>query len=156
MAGGLGSFFERSLTFSQKDDHLAHQTEYKVMYFSCNRNTEIIRHALKGKSPPSSHPQLPVPSSEAAAVSSLFCPLDHMYPFPTPLLKIDFRRWGEERERGERERDIDLLFHLLMHSSVDSCMCPDQTRNLGILGRCSNQVSYPARVRSHFSPWVSD
>ena len=25
----------------------------------------------------------------------------------------------------ERERDIDLLFHLFMHSLVDSWMCPD-------------------------------
>ena len=34
---------------------------------------------------------------------------------------IDFCR---EREEG-RERDHDLLFHLFMHSLVDSCMCPD-------------------------------
>ena len=29
----------------------------------------------------------------------------------------------------ERERDINLLFHLCMHSLVDSCMCPDQRSN---------------------------
>ena len=29
-----------------------------------------------------------------------------------------------EKEEG-RERNIDLLFYLLMHSLVDSCMCPD-------------------------------
>lgn len=30
------------------------------------------------------------------------------------------------RERGrERERNISLLFHLFMHSLVNSCMCPD-------------------------------
>ena len=36
------------------------------------------------------------------------------------LFCIDSR----EREEG-RERERDLLFHLLMHSSVDSCICPD-------------------------------
>ena len=36
------------------------------------------------------------------------------------LLFSDFK----ERKR-ERMRNIDLLFHLLMHSLVDSCMCPD-------------------------------
>ena len=41
-----------------------------------------------------------------------------------------------ERERGrdreterERERERDLLFHLFLHSLVDSCMCPDQGLN---------------------------
>ena len=29
----------------------------------------------------------------------------------------------------ERERNTDLLFHLFMHSLVDSCMCPDQRQN---------------------------
>ena len=33
------------------------------------------------------------------------------------------------RER-ERERNINLLFHLLMHSLVDSCVCPDWGLNL--------------------------
>ena len=31
--------------------------------------------------------------------------------------------------KGGRERDIDLLFHLFMHSLVDSCMCPDRGSN---------------------------
>ena len=30
----------------------------------------------------------------------------------------------------ERERNINLLFHLLMHSLVDFCMCPDWGLNL--------------------------
>ena len=30
----------------------------------------------------------------------------------------------------EKERDIDLLFPLFMHSLVDSCMCPDHQSNL--------------------------
>ena len=52
----------------------------------------------------------------------------------------------------ERERNINLLFHLFMHSLVDSCTCPDQnwTRNLGILGQHSNQLSYPARATLSF------
>ena len=29
----------------------------------------------------------------------------------------------------ERKRNIDLLFHLFMHSLVDSGMCPDQGLN---------------------------
>ena len=35
-----------------------------------------------------------------------------------------------ERGRGGRgrERNIDLLFHLFMHSFVDSCVCPYQDR----------------------------
>ena len=42
-----------------------------------------------------------------------------------------------ERKGGiERERNINLLFHLLMHSLVDSCMCPDwgSNHNFGVLG----------------------
>ena len=31
---------------------------------------------------------------------------------------------------GERERNIDLLSHLFMHSLVASCMYPDQRLNL--------------------------
>ena len=30
---------------------------------------------------------------------------------------------------GEKEREIDLLFHLVMHSLVASCMCPDWGSN---------------------------
>ena len=26
----------------------------------------------------------------------------------------------------ERDKHMDLLFHLLMHSLVDSCVCPDR------------------------------
>lgn len=41
--------------------------------------------------------------------------------------KIDFRERGKRgRERdGDKEMDTDLLFHLLMHSLADCCMCPD-------------------------------
>ena len=46
----------------------------------------------------------------------------HIYNFLTytEILKLIFR----EGEEG-RERNIDWLLHLLMHSLVDSCMCPD-------------------------------
>ena len=49
---------------------------------------------------------------------------------------------------GEGERNMGLLSHLFMHSSVDSCMCPNQRSNphLGILGGCSNPMSSPARA----------
>ena len=38
----------------------------------------------------------------------------------------------ERKSEGERERErnISLLFHLVMHSLVASCMCPDQRSNL--------------------------
>ena len=68
-------------------------------------------------------------------------------------------KWGGVRER-EGEREIVWLFHLFMHSLVDSCMCPyqglnPQTHNLGILGQCSNQLSYPARVEKLFKSQTS-
>lgn len=39
----------------------------------------------------------------------------------------------EKEEEGEREKETDLLFHLLICPLVDSCMWPDwdQTNNLG-------------------------
>ena len=45
---------------------------------------------------------------------------------------IDFRE-REEVGRGrdkERNIDIDQMFHLLIYSLVDSCMCPDWGSNL--------------------------
>ena len=38
---------------------------------------------------------------------------------------IDFR----DRERERERENTDLLLYLLMHSLVDSCMCPDQGQN---------------------------
>ena len=54
----------------------------------------------------------------------------------------------ERKRKGERERNMDLLFHLLTHSLVDSYMCPDRdwTFNFGVGAQCSNQLSYPARA----------
>ena len=37
-------------------------------------------------------------------------------------------RWvhcGHRNRERDRKTDIDLLFYLVMHSLVDSCMCPD-------------------------------
>ena len=56
-------------------------------------------------------------------------------------------------ERGkERQRNTDLFFHLLMHSLVASCMCPDQGLNpqLWRLGT-TPQPSYLARAESVIS-----
>ena len=41
---------------------------------------------------------------------------------------------GGCREK-EKEKNIDLWFHLFMHSLVDPCMCPEQGLNspLGVL-----------------------
>ena len=36
---------------------------------------------------------------------------------------------GEGGREGGGGQKIDLLFHLLMYSLVDSCMCPDQGLN---------------------------
>ena len=67
------------------------------------------------------------------------------------FLCIDMReREGEGREKGgESERNINLLFHLFLHSLVASFMCPDQGWNPQcwcIRGRASNQLGYLARV----------
>ena len=43
---------------------------------------------------------------------------------------ISFIDLGTREEGRERERNVDLLFHLLVHSLVASCMCPDQRLNL--------------------------
>ena len=59
------------------------------------------------------------------------------------IFKIDFRKRG-----GKREKNNDLLFHLLMRSLVDSCLCPDWELNLQswLLGWHANQLSNPARA----------
>lgn len=50
--------------------------------------------------------------------------------FMIPYLLILEREvcWGREGKR-QRERNIDLLSYLLMHSWVNSCMCPDYESN---------------------------
>ena len=50
-------------------------------------------------------------------------------------------------EGGEREveTDLDLLFHFVMHSLVDSCMCPDQRSNPE---PCANQLRYLALLEN--------
>lgn len=55
------------------------------------------------------------------------------------LLLIDFR-----------ERNVDLLLHLLMHSPAAPCTCPDRrwNPNLGVSGRSSNPLSCPAGHRA--------
>ena len=46
------------------------------------------------------------------------------------LLFIDFRDRGRT-ERRERERERHrLVFHLFMHTLVDSCVCPDWGPNM--------------------------
>ena len=62
-------------------------------------------------------------------------------------LLIDLR----ERER-EGATDINLLFHLFMHSLVDlvCALTRNGTCNLGRWGQCSNQQSYLARASGIF------
>ena len=42
---------------------------------------------------------------------------------------LDRERKGGERQGRERERERDWLFHLSMHSLVDSYICPDLVSN---------------------------
>ena len=71
-----------------------------------------------------------IPAIEWSFRSLLVYPSPLSHPVPTPF----FSPWNFlkvylvilEREEGKRETDIDLLFHLFMHSLVDSCRCPDQ------------------------------
>ena len=70
-----------------------------------------------------------------------------LFPFALSFLKtkLIFR---EKKGEAGRERDIDLLFHVFMHSLVTSCVCPDQELHPQpwYMGWCSNQPSYPARA----------
>ena len=61
------------------------------------------------------------------------------------FLLIDFR---ERKEGRGREKNIDLSFHLLMRSLVVlvCALTGSQTRNFGISGQGSHEVSYQARV----------
>ena len=65
------------------------------------------------------------------------------------IFRVRKRGKGESEEVSQRERDIDLLFHLFMCSLVDSCMCLDGGLNLqswqAYQGQTCNQLSYPAR-----------
>ena len=47
--------------------------------------------------------------------------------FP-PFTHVDghFKKVDVRGRKGERERNINLSFHLVVHSLVDSCMCPDR------------------------------
>lgn len=53
------------------------------------------------------------------------------FSFKNVFLYLKFIDWfwrDRKRERGTekyRERKMDLLFHLSIHSLVDSCLCPD-------------------------------
>lgn len=46
-----------------------------------------------------------------------------------------------------------MLFHLLLHSLFDSCMCPagDRNNNLGVSGQHSNEMSYPIGPINHLN-----
>lgn len=63
--------------------------------------------------------------------------------FCTSMFIVLFFNWFE-REQWERERYI--LFHLLMYSLIDSCMCPDQgwKPHPYESWRCSNHLGDPA------------
>ena len=64
-----------------------------------------------------------------------------------------FIYWFErERGRQRRERKTSICsIYLCIHWLILVCaLTRDQTCDLGVLGRCSNQLSYPARARN----WV--
>ena len=58
----------------------------------------------------------------------------------------------ERKEGRERDSNIDLLFHLFMHSLVASCMCPDRGIELTSLAcedsALTNQATQPGLERS--------
>ena len=66
------------------------------------------------------------------------------------FLFIDFRErkgggWGENREVEERETSICCSTYLCIYWLILVCaLTGDSTRNLDVLGRHSNQLSYPA------------
>ena len=55
---------------------------------------------------------------------------------------------GREERVRERERNNNLLSPTSMHLLVDfiCALTRDRTRNSGILEKCSNKLSYPARA----------
>ena len=64
--------------------------------------------------------------------SFILCILIAFYLSPSPFTYFyftEYRGRGEWREK-EKQRNIDLFFHLFMNSLVDSCMCPDLGLNL--------------------------
>ena len=59
--------------------------------------------------------------------------------------------WGRGRHGGETDRQIDTPIYcstyLCIHWLILVCaLTRDQTHNLGVLGRCSNQLSHPVRA----------
>ena len=83
--------------------------------------------------------KVPAEDPNPVACHSLFIPsklptVTSMVPF-VPKISVstiyrgDFLSKTDLRKR-KGKRNIDLLFHLFMHSSVDSCTCPEWGSNL--------------------------
>ena len=88
---------------------------------------------------------------EEKVMSSLFCFLkgtgDKERDPEIHLLIFFFFR---EREEGEREKETSICCssYFCIHWLILLCaLTRDQTHNLGVLGRRSNQMSYPARAK---------
>ena len=87
--------------------------------------------------------------------------LSHTYQIDSGGEKqCEFFNWCYRETGRKRERKIDLLFYLFMHSLVDSCMGSDWGSNPQpwCMGWWySNQLNCPARVQCEFlnnqSPW---
>ena len=63
-------------------------------------------------------------------------------------LLIDFR---ERNRKGKRETLICFSTYLCIHGLIPVCaVTRQQTCKLGVLGRCSNQLSYPAKAIGTF------
>ena len=58
-----------------------------------------------------------------------FCVSIFIYLFYWLISEREGWEQGDSGGGGERERNVDALFCLFMHSLVDSCMCPDQRQN---------------------------
>ena len=59
----------------------------------------------------------------------MFLELCHAVVFIWGFGFVFFFESERKREKGGGEGETDLLFHLLVHSLVQSCMCPDQVSN---------------------------
>ena len=77
------------------------------------------------------------------SVPSTLC--NCMLTFSDIFVFIDFKERERKGER-EKERSIDLLFYLFMHSSVASCMCPNRGSNLQLW--CIEMMLQPTELPS--------
>ena len=113
--------------------------------FRMVRNKCLLFIGLKVSCPPRpSHPSFRLDHVSTCTAFRSSGPYSICGVLKSYLLIFFFKK---KREEG-KEREIKLLLYLLLHSLVDCCVCPDwgSKCNLGVLGGCSNQLSYSGGV----------